>query len=299
MARPGTQASDSDANSAGFHLQTVSRALAALDVLAHHPEGMTAKAIAAALEVSLGSAYHLIRTLIAAGHASQDPVGRLFRLGPRISQLNATYVAGIRAAPWRLPFAQALQQATGETAGLYAWWGAYVVASAVVEGSRPDRLPGEYIGCLSRPHVTAAGKVLLAWSTEERVNAALSTLDQAAGSRSNGLSSDALRAELAHIRQDGYALDRGVRHPDACCVAAPMRDAEGSVDTALVVVVPRRRFPRDEALLIDTVLGIAQAARSGAQSADRALMPGDPEYPTVVDAAILETDLAPRPSPKM
>lgn len=285
----------SDANSSG--LQTVNRAFALVDVLASRPDGITAKAAAAALGVSLGSAYHLLRTLTAAGYASQDPVGRLYRLGPRLSQINETFVEAVRAPPRLLPFAHALQQVTGETVELFSWWGANVVAAAIVDGSRPDRMPGDYVGYLSAPHVNAAGKALLAWAPAALMDACFARLDQPRGARSSQLGPDVLRAELDRIRSSGYALDRGDRHPDFCCVAAPIEESAGSVEHAVVVVVSRQRFARDEAFLIHSVLAIARVARARSSATEHSSMPGDPDFQADVDAALLARDPGPSAPP--
>ena len=73
-------------------LLTVSRAITLLDCLAHHPDGQTAKGLAAALGVSLPTMYHLLNTLVAGGLVTRDSQTRLFTLGPRLPHLSQRYL---------------------------------------------------------------------------------------------------------------------------------------------------------------------------------------------------------------
>lgn len=76
--------------------------MAVLDVLASHPEGQTAKGVAAALGLNVSTVYHLLNSLAAGGFVARDPMTRLFALGPRIPHLHQSFLARGLPAPTTL-----------------------------------------------------------------------------------------------------------------------------------------------------------------------------------------------------
>ena len=162
---------DAPIDSRGGILRSAARALTVMEALAAHPEGATPKTLSADLGLHLSTVYHLLATLRAAGYAVQDPESRLFRLGPRIPWLNDAFQASLRVAPWALPFLHTLCQATGETATLSRWWGEGVIVAAIAEGTRAGHIGGGFAGSASLPHLTAAGRTLLAWASARRLEA--------------------------------------------------------------------------------------------------------------------------------
>jgi len=94
---------------------------------------------------------------------------------------------------------------------------------------------------------------------------------------------DQLRAELAKIRQRGYAENRGEWEDDVRGAAAPVRDRDGRVIAAISAAGPVFRLTEDWAELGETV-------RPVADEMSRAL--GAPTKPRSANAPSSE---APRP----
>ncbi len=78
----------------GDTLQSVARALAVLDLLGAHPEGLLAKRISRELKLNISTCYHLVNTLLAAGYIERDAETLLIRLGPKITWLTESLPAG-------------------------------------------------------------------------------------------------------------------------------------------------------------------------------------------------------------
>jgi IclR family KDG regulon transcriptional repressor len=55
---------------------------------------------------------------------------------------------------------------------------------------------------------------------------------------------EALKAELARVRERGYAYDLGEIIPDLRCMAAPVRNYSGKVIAAISMSLPAYRFER-------------------------------------------------------
>ncbi len=129
-----------------------------------------------------------------------------------------------------------------------------------------DLAPGEQ-GDLVPAHCTAPGKAMLAFQPASRVarvlEAGLTRMTAAT------LTDEArLRAELAIVREAGYAMDHGEWHAGLCCVAAlrgrPVRDRAGQVFAALSLCGPASRMPPARlAALRDLVVDRAGAISTG------------------------------------
>lgn len=85
-------------------------------------------------------------------------------------------------------------------------------------------------------HATGVGKVLLAYAPPDVRQSVLAHLIRVTPYTitSPGL----LDQQLARIRRDGYATTAEEMSLGACSVAVPIRDAHGTVDAALGIVVP-------------------------------------------------------------
>ncbi|MDX3521553.1 IclR family transcriptional regulator [Streptomyces scabiei] len=100
------------------------------------------------------------------------------------------------------------------------------------------------IGDTSPLHATAVGRAVLAHlpgrDVEEVTTAGLERF-----SDTTPADADALRAELARIRTDGYAVNRNQFRPGVCAVAAPVMDEDGTPLAAVAVSMPESRYDAD------------------------------------------------------
>jgi DNA-binding IclR family transcriptional regulator len=64
-----------------------------------------------------------------------------------------------------------------------------------------------------------------------------------------------VRRELEKVRDQGFALDREECEEGACCIAVPIRNAQGDVEAALGISAPTTRLtPRRMEELIPIML---------------------------------------------
>lgn len=267
-------------------VQSVSRALALLDALGATPHGQTAKGLAAATGLTVPTTYHLLITLVAGGYASRDPVSRLFTLGSRIPQLHQAFMARARPTVGTLPFLQALHQTTGETVHLARLFGDDAVTVELIGGREPLPVGIGYVGFSLPAHVTAVGRVLLAWSSPERQRAYLAGRYGHSAGPFPAADTAGLEAELSSIRKDGYAVDRGTSHPEVWCLAAPVVTTTGEINEALTILTSRSRFARDESALLAALLAVTHAAGNVVVSAPEGTSPArSPISPDAAEAA--------------
>jgi IclR family acetate operon transcriptional repressor len=244
----------------GDRLRSVSRALAVLDALAATPAGQTAKGLAAVTGITLPTVYHVLNTLAAAGYTSRDPESKLFTLGPRIPQLHQAYLARARPQPSTRPLLLALHQATGKTVFLLRLFGDDAVVIDRIAGPEAHAGGAGYVGYSLPAHLTAAGRVLLAFAGAGRVQTYMAGRYGHSAGPFPPADADRLEAELTRIRAAGFAVDRGESHPDICCLAAPIVLETGRALEVMLIVTDRETLLREEEPLQTALLAVSNVA---------------------------------------
>jgi IclR family acetate operon transcriptional repressor len=276
----------------GDRLRSVSRALAVLDALAANPCGQTAKGLAAATGLTLPTVYHLLNTLAAAGYASRDPESKLFTLGPRIPQLHQAYLERARPQPATRPFLLALYQATGRSVFLLRLFGDDAVVIDRIPGPESQAFGAGYVGYSLPAHLTAAGRVLLAFAGASRVQTYMAGRYGYSAGPFPPADANRLEAELTRIRAAGFAADRGESHHDICCLAAPIVLETGQALEVMAIITDRETFLREEAKLRAALLAVSHvAAAVGSTHPGGTLVPEQPLERHLAEAAARVLDL--------
>ena len=132
------------------------------------------------------------------------------------------------------PHLQALAEKTGEGSKVSVLDGDGVLVVAAVQGSRDYALtvvPGQ-----RQPlHAGAASKMLIAHLPEGGAGRAPRRGRSLRYTAKTIVDRKRLSAELARIRREGWAQDRGEYSPSILAYAAPIRDRNGKVVAALSV----------------------------------------------------------------
>uniref|UniRef100_A0A7C5RU55 IclR family transcriptional regulator n=1 Tax=Thermomicrobium roseum TaxID=500 RepID=A0A7C5RU55_THERO len=236
----------------------VERAIAVLDELAQSDEGLTLSELARACGEAKSSLHVILSTLVSAGWLIRDDLSKRYRLGPHLLFLAAAYNRQSDLLRAFTEVARPLARQLGETLQLAIRQGREVLYIGKQEGTQWVRLASE-VGTRLPAHATSLGKCLLAWLPEEELERLLSEGPLVALTPRTITDPAALRAELARVREQGYAVDRGETLPDVWCFGAPVRDASGAVIAALSISVPVTRVSEMRLPLL--VAAVQQAAR--------------------------------------
>ena len=244
----------------GGNLQSVRRALRALELISEHGElGVTE--LGRKLGVHKATASRLIATLSERGFVERDPITEKFRLGFGLISLAGAAVGGndlVRAAR---PILDELAETTRETVNLGVLSGGSVVYVDQVTGTR-SIVSVSWVGQRTPLHCTSNGKVLLAYATDaER--------DRLLGAPLTRLTPRTItdvrkwRAQLSEIRARGYAQTMEELEEGLNAVAAPVRGMGGDLVAALSVSGPAFRMravdlPRIGKLTADAALAISR-----------------------------------------
>lgn len=246
----------------GTQIQSVARASRLLLWLAAQPDGATASEAARAVELALPTTYHLLNTLVANGLVAKDS-RRRYGMGPKVALLAESYLASDRVPEYMLAPLRRLAEETGETAYLAAWRGGEIRALASIQGTSPIRVAEVQRGPYRHAHARATGKLLLALAGEEARHAYLAANPLQRMTDKTILDPAAFDAELARIREAGYASDHEEFIPGVSCIAAPVL-AEDAVVAAYTVSAPAERFALCSEELLAAVSRAAAAAAAPA-----------------------------------
>jgi DNA-binding IclR family transcriptional regulator len=250
------------ADKANGSVRSVEKALALVRALSTAGQGFALSDLAQRLEMNESTAHHLLATLRRAGFVEQDGQTRAYRLGYGLVGLVVRFLSGTDLYSAGTGPVRELRDRTGETAYLTVVSGRDMVAVVEIVGSKPIQarrtlFPGE-----PALHSTASGKVHFAHLPPQRLGAVLSSIGLTRFTPNTIADADALRAELAAIRRQGYALDREENVAGVMCVAAPVFGADGEQVATASVAFPRAGDERVAELIPPVVATAATVSRN-------------------------------------
>jgi IclR family transcriptional regulator, acetate operon repressor len=232
-------------------VQSVHRALDVLEALAAAGGTASLGDLAAACGLPAPTLHRLASTLADRGYLRQAP-DRRYSLGSRLVPLgtDAHALLGQRAQP----VLRELAGQTGESANLAVLTRGRAEYVAQAPGRHTMRTFTE-VGNRVALHCTGVGKALLAVIAPTRAGRLIGSGPLEARTAATITDPDALRAEIALIRDRGYALDEGEMEIGVRCVAVGM---PGTVPMAVSVSGPAARMT-DE-LIMAAVSALSAAA---------------------------------------
>ncbi|MHB1613062.1 MAG: IclR family transcriptional regulator [Actinomycetes bacterium] len=220
-------------------VQSVERALSILDILARVGQAGVTE-LSEELGVHKSTAFRLLASL--AGRQLVEQVGERskYRLGVGILRLAGATIARLDIVTQAHDVCQQLARELGETVNL-AVRDADAVTNLTQEYGAAAVTTHNWIGQRTPLHATSSGKVLLAWADESDREAACAAPLPAFTPRTI-TDPRLLLAELAAVREQGWAATAAELEPGLHAVAAPVRDDHGRVVAAVSVSGPSYRL---------------------------------------------------------
>jgi len=264
----------------GDLLHSVQRALSVLNLLAEHPQGLSAREISNALGLNISTSYHILNTLVASGYLDRHPHSQIYLLGPQIPFLNNAFVQGL-ASPEPLSLSEddvwstvpllvgklrsvlyRLTEQTQEPSYLACWRYGEIVLQAIVEAPQAAKVTKLYVGYRGQAHSHALGKVLLAYSDPALVDSYLDLHPLTPLGPNTIVQRSRFIDELNDIVRQGYSIDHEEFSSDICCIAAPIFAPQGHVVAALAISFTPEVLAKRAEWLITQVVRAAHHARA-------------------------------------
>ena len=243
-------------------LQSLSRGLEAIDLMASRAEPMRLTDLAEALRVDKSNASHLLKTLLAAGYAVQD-ANRRYAASAKIAGVareahTLEEIVAVKEA-WR-PALEELVRTTNECAHLAVLVGVRVWYVDKVDS--PLQLKVDHpIGALSPLHCTALGKAFLAFGRAPLPAELQIYTPNTLTTRSE------LSVEIERTLARGYAVDNEEFAQGIRCVARPIYDANGEMIAALGVSGPSVRVDAERIQNLGRIVQAVSIADIGKEAA--------------------------------
>ena len=245
---------------------TVGKALEVLDQVAGFGRPVRFSELLAQSPFPKPTLYRLVQTLTNQHMLAFDPDRQTYTPGLRLVRLAHAAWEQSTLAPIARPHVEMLSKAVGETVHLAQLDNAQVLYVDKRNAGQPVEMYSQ-AGKIGPAYCTGVGKVMLAFSPPDRIDAAIDQQSFHVFTEHTLAGQDALREELADIRTNGYGFDREEHEPGIICVAMPILSETGRVHGALSVTstTERTNLAGLEAyvpVLRDTAAGIARDIRN-------------------------------------
>ncbi len=250
-----------------YYIEVVGRALDVLEVFIHEKKAdLTLKEIANRLDQSMNTVFRLLYTLTEHGYVVKT--NKKYELGPKLLDLSNAKLRNPDLIAIAGPYMERLLERFGETVNLGVIMDGQVRYIDVKESLERFRL-AESVGGSDPLHCTALGKAHLSLFPFAQARDMLRARGLPKVTEYTITSLSAMKAELARIREFGFAVDRQESMLGAFCVAAPILNSQRHPIAAISIAGPYVRFneahlePAAEALLRTTAAISRKLAAAG------------------------------------
>jgi IclR family pca regulon transcriptional regulator len=215
--------------------QSLERGLAILSSFTpEHPIRGIAE-VADELGMRRSTTHRYMSTLVALSYLEQG-AARKYRLGLRVTDLGMSALNSTALREHARPYLEELCRQSSYTVSLSVLDGPEIVYIDRVRSARRgqgkldlDLAPGARLPA----YCTAMGKLLLAHLPEEEQRSLLSELKLTKMGPNTFTSKSALRSELEHVREEGFAVNDQELAPELYAIAAPVRSESHEVVAAV------------------------------------------------------------------
>lgn len=223
-------------------LSSVASALRLLKVFSAEESELGITALAKTLGLAKSTVHRLTSTLVSEGFLTQNPEDGRYRLGLSLFALGTLVRRRMDVSSQALSFLHELRDRTNETVHLAVLEQGDIMYMFNLESHQAIRMRS-YLGVRKPAFCTSEGRAILAFSPPALVT---SQLESCLIARTAKTCTDpaVLRKLLAAVRVNGYALDDEESEEGMRGVAAPIRDAGGTVIAAVGIAGPVQRLTK-------------------------------------------------------
>lgn len=268
---------NTETNDQPYLVRAVERAGHVLDLIEQSERPLALNALVAQSTLTKPTLFRMLRSLEHIGLVERVPGRDEYRLGMRCAALGRAYLEQVDVRREALPVLKGLRDRFHEAVHLAVLDDQLrVVYLEKLEGKHAVGIMMSGVGRSAPSYCTGLGKALLSARGDDPVAHLASTGELVRKTATTISDPEALRGELARIRERGYSLDLEEHEPGVRCVAANVRDASGEVVAAISIAGPAQRLS-ESTLAGELAEAIMEAAaeistRLGAQPSAPAVM---------------------------
>ena len=236
-------------------LSTVDRALELADILAHNNK-MSAIEISNALGINRTGAYALLNSMMRNNFVEKDTASGKYSLGYKFLELGSYY-------RYQYPFVTAAER------GIYSISRKYKCQINLIVYKSPCtalllliKAPEDRIRSaqsVTRPaHITAGGKLLMAYLPQEKLEREINYIDFVQYARNTIMDRETLLKRIEEIRSKGYSIEIEEGINQTGCVAAPIRTMSGDVIASISLMMSAEEMKKNINEYLEVILNTAK-----------------------------------------
>lgn len=223
-----------------YHVRVLDRAIAILSELANRSDGLRVVELADAVRLHKSTVHRLLAVLTKNGFVEKKPRCQTYSLGWRLFELGMAASSHLNLLDAAKPCVNRLALETGETAHLGVLRERSLVSLLSAESQYSVRTPAT-VGRHTPLHCVSQGKAILAYLPAQNVEHILSGYPLKAFTRNTITDRERLLAELALVRERGYAVDNEEFEEGLRCIGAAVRNGAGLPIAAIGIAGPTFR----------------------------------------------------------
>ncbi|BCG45913.1 Transcriptional regulator, IclR family [Citrifermentans bremense] len=224
-----------------YIIQAVSHALDLLEQFHDEVDELGVTELSKRLKLHKNNVFRLLATLESRNYIEQNKVTENYRLGLKTLELGQTFIKQMGLLRQSRPVLEALVKECNETTYVAILKEFHIVYLDVVETDLTVRVVPR-VGARLPAYCTAAGKVQIAYMTDEELENYLPTKEMKRYTPKTVTDREELKKHLKVIAEQGYAIDDEEMDVGVKCVGAPIRDYTRRIIGAVSISGPSMRF---------------------------------------------------------
>jgi DNA-binding IclR family transcriptional regulator len=224
-----------------YIIQAVSHALDLLEQFHDEVDELGVTELSKRLKLHKNNVFRLLATLESRNYIEQNKVTENYRLGLKTLELGQTFIKQMGLLRQSRPVLESLVKECNETTYVAILKESHIVYLDVVETDLTVRVVPR-VGARLPAYCTAAGKVQIAYMTDEELEDYLPVKEMKRYTARTVTDREELKRHLKVIAEQGYAIDDEEMDIGVKCVGAPIRDYTRRIIGAVSISGPSMRF---------------------------------------------------------
>jgi IclR family KDG regulon transcriptional repressor len=227
-----------------YLIQSVSHALDLLEQFHDEVDELGVTELSKRLKLHKNNVFRLLATLESRGYMEQNKVTENYRLGLKTLELGQTFVKQMGLLRQSRPVLESLVRECNETSYIAIIKDFDIIYLDVVETDLTVRVVPR-VGARLPAYCTAAGKVQLAYMSEEELDQYFPAKELKGYTPNTIINAEELKKHLKKIAELGYAIDNEELDIGVRCVGSPIRDYTRRIVGAVSVSGPSMRLSQE------------------------------------------------------
>jgi IclR family KDG regulon transcriptional repressor len=222
-------------------LSSVKKSLQVLNTFSTEQPDLSVTEISRLLDSHKSSISRILMTLASEGYVEKDPATQKYRLGLKVLELAGRVINRYDLRHLAGPYLDELAKELGEIIHLSILDGNEIVYLEKKGREQPLTVSSK-VGGRSPAYASARGKVLLSGLPEKVLMQVITKRPLVRFTANTIVEIPDLMAELARIREQGFATDMEEAVQGIRCVATPILGRDGEIIAAISATVPKQRM---------------------------------------------------------